>query len=81
MEVNSVNSVNLDHLTKYEIARLLGCRALQISMNAPAMVPLEPHETDPLIIAQKELKYGTIPLSVIRYYPDGTKVVVPVVLP
>ena len=39
-------------MTKYERARLLGTRALQISMNAPVMVELE-GETDPLAIALK----------------------------
>lgn len=34
-------------LTKYERARVLGTRALQISMNAPVMVELA-GETDPL---------------------------------
>ncbi|MCL7031249.1 hypothetical protein MKW94_018109 [Papaver nudicaule] len=34
-------------MTKYERARILGTRALQISMNAPVMVELE-GETDPL---------------------------------
>eukprot|EP01132_Coremiostelium_polycephalum_P014434 gene14434-17532_t len=37
------------YMTKYERARLLGSRALQISMNAPIMVELE-GETDPLQI-------------------------------
>ena len=35
------------YMTKYERARVLGTRALQISMNAPVMVELE-GETDPL---------------------------------
>lgn len=35
------------YMTKYERARILGTRALQISMNAPVMVELE-GETDPL---------------------------------
>jgi len=39
-------------MTKYERARLLGTRALQISMNAPVMVELA-GETDPLAIALK----------------------------
>ncbi|CAN6484951.1 unnamed protein product [Victoria cruziana] len=34
-------------MTKYERARILGTRALQISMNAPVMVELN-GETDPL---------------------------------
>lgn len=35
------------YMTKYERARILGTRALQISMNAPVMVELE-GESDPL---------------------------------
>lgn len=59
------------YLTKYERARLLGTRALQISMNAPVTVNLE-GETDPLEIAMKELREGTLPLMVRRYLPDGS---------
>ena len=44
--------VTTRYLTKYERARVLGARALQISMNAPVMVPLD-GETDPLEIATK----------------------------
>ena len=43
------------YMTKYERARVLGTRALQIAMCAPVMVELE-GETDPLQIAIKELK-------------------------
>ena len=46
--------VTTKYLTKYERARVLGTRALQISMNAPVMVDLD-GETDPLKIAMKEL--------------------------
>ncbi|GER48765.1 DNA-directed RNA polymerase II family protein [Striga asiatica] len=42
------------YMTKYERARILGTRALQISMNAPVMVELE-GETDPL-----ESSYGLL---------------------
>ncbi|KAL9005998.1 MAG: hypothetical protein Q9188_001232 [Gyalolechia gomerana] len=58
------------YMTKYEKARVLGTRALQISMNAPVLVDLE-GETDPLQIAIKELKEKKIPLVVRRYMPDG----------
>ncbi|KAL2127673.1 hypothetical protein VTI74DRAFT_10321 [Chaetomium olivicolor] len=57
-------------MTKYEKARILGTRALQISMNAPVLVDLE-GETDPLQIAIKELREKKIPLIVRRYMPDG----------
>ncbi|KIN05971.1 hypothetical protein OIDMADRAFT_176094 [Oidiodendron maius Zn] len=58
------------YMTKYERARILGTRALQISMNAPVLVDLE-GETDPLHIAIKELREKKIPLIVRRYMPDG----------
>jgi DNA-directed RNA polymerase I, II, and III subunit RPABC2 len=56
---------------RYERARILGTRALQISMNAPVMVYLE-GETDPLKIAIKELKAKKIPINVRRYLPDNS---------
>lgn len=59
------------YMTKYERARVLGTRALQISMNAPVLVDLE-GETDPLQIAMKELSQRKIPLVIRRYLPDGS---------
>ncbi|KAF9966412.1 DNA-directed RNA polymerases I II and III subunit RPABC2 [Modicella reniformis] len=58
-------------MTKYERARILGARALQISMNAPVLVDLE-GETDSLNIAMRELNNRMIPLVVRRYLPDNT---------
>ncbi|KKA28767.1 hypothetical protein TD95_002840 [Thielaviopsis punctulata] len=58
------------YMTKYERARILGTRALQISLNAPVLVDLE-GESDPLQIAIKELREKKIPLIVRRYLPDG----------
>lgn len=57
------------YLTKFERARVLGTRALQISMNAPVMVEIQ-NETDPLEIATKELLAGKIPIIIRRYLPD-----------
>ncbi|KAI8053487.1 RNA polymerase, subunit omega/K/RPB6 [Syncephalis plumigaleata] len=59
------------YMTKYERARILGTRALQISMNAPVLVELE-GETDPLVIAHKELVEKKIPLIIRRFLPDGS---------
>ncbi|GKY90795.1 DNA-directed RNA polymerases I, II, and III subunit RPABC2 [Mayamaea pseudoterrestris] len=59
------------YLTKYEKARVLGTRALQISMNAPVMVDLD-GETDPLRIAEKELREKKIPIIIRRYLPDNS---------
>ena len=62
--------VTTRYMTKYERARVLGTRALQISMNAPVMVSID-GETDPLKIAGKELRARKIPMIIRRYLPDG----------
>ncbi|XP_046842183.1 DNA-directed RNA polymerases I, II, and III subunit RPABC2-like [Xenia sp. Carnegie-2017] len=67
----STRHVTTPYMTKYERARVLGTRALQISMGAPVMVELE-GETDPLQIAMKELKAQKIPIIIRRYMPDGS---------
>ena len=63
--------ITTKYMTKYERARVLGTRALQISMNAPVMVDPE-RETDPLKIAMRELKERKIPFTIRRYLPDGS---------
>ena len=57
------------YLTKYERARILGTRALQLSLGAPVLVELG-GEVDPLEIAMKEMKQRKIPIIVRRYMPD-----------
>ena len=68
----SSDRITTPFMTKYERARILGTRAMQISRNAPVFVELEPHETDPLLIAEKELREKKIPFIIRRYLPDGT---------
>lgn len=61
----------MPYMTKYERARILGLRALQISNNAPLMVEHD-KETDPLKIATKELIAGKVPFIIRRRLPNGT---------
>jgi len=63
--------VTTRYLTKYEKARIIGSRALQISKNAPIFVEIEPGEWDPIKIAEKELVERKIPFIIRRYLPDG----------
>lgn len=58
------------YMTKYERARVLGARALQISMGAPVLVDLE-GESDPLMIALKELRAKKMPIKIRRHLPNG----------
>ena len=64
--------ITTKYLTKYEKARVLGARALQISKNAPVMVNLTPGEWDPLKIAEKELREKKIPFIIRRYLPNNS---------
>ena len=59
------------YLTKYEKARIIGSRALQISKNAPIFVEIQPGEWDPIKIAEKELIERKIPFIIRRFLPDG----------
>jgi len=63
--------VTPNFLTKYEKARIIGTRALQISKNAPIMIDIDLNETDPIAIAEKELREKKIPFIIRRYLPDG----------
>ena len=59
-------------LTKYEKAKILGERAIQISNGAKVMVGVEKGVWDPMLIAEKELREKKIEYIVRRYLPDGS---------
>jgi len=67
------SQIHAEFLTKYERARVLGTRALQLSLNAISTVDTT-NMTDPLLIAEKELAEGKIPIIVRRQLPDGNYV-------
>ncbi|MDI6810607.1 MAG: DNA-directed RNA polymerase subunit K [archaeon] len=50
--------------TKYEKARIIGARALQIAMGAPVLIETE--ELDPINIAIAEFEKSVIPITVRR---------------
>ena len=50
--------------TRFERARLIGSRALQISMGANTLVEFTPDQ-DPIKIAIKEYEEGVIPLDAV----------------
>ena len=70
MFMNEINWPK-DRLTKYEKARIIGARSLQISMGAPFLIKLtqkrlEELHYDPLEIAKLEFEQGIIPIEVLR---------------
>ena len=61
--------------TKYETARILGARALQIAMNAPLLIKLSKEDLekvkyDALKIAEIEFESGVLPISVKKPFPE-----------
>lgn len=52
--------------TRFEIARIIGARALQISMGAPILIHVPEDLIDPLDVAIYEFKKGAIPITVKR---------------
>ena len=52
--------------TRFEKARIIGARALQITMGAPILVKLEKGLIDPIKIASLEFEKGIIPITVLR---------------
>lgn len=53
---------------RFERARIIGARALQIAMGAPVILDVDRGFLDPVALAEREFKDGLIPITVIR--PD-----------
>ncbi|ABL87680.1 DNA-directed RNA polymerase, subunit K [Pyrobaculum islandicum DSM 4184] len=59
-------------LTKYEIARIIGARALQLAMGAQPKIDIrELGTTDPVLIALEEFRRGLLDFIIVREFPDG----------
>ena len=66
-------------ITRFEKARIVGARSLQISMGAPVLLELDENLSSggtglnsPIEIALKELSEGILPITIRRTLPDGT---------
>ena len=64
--------------TKYEIARILGARSLQLAMDAPVLLKINKEEQeeinyDVLKIAEKELEAEVLPITVRRPLPKKSE--------
>ncbi len=59
-------------LTRFERARIVGARALQIAMGAPIVIEVPEARVGPIDIALLELDTGMLPLTIRRTLPNGT---------
>ena len=55
-----------DQYTRFERARILGARALQVSLGAPILIEIPPTLVDPVEIAEREFAAERIPITVRR---------------
>lgn len=60
----------LKKYTRFEKVRIVGARALQISMGAPLMIEKPENVKDSIDIALLEFEKGVIPITVIRRLPS-----------
>jgi len=59
-------------LTRFERARIIGARALQLSLGAPLLVEAPDSMSDPIDIALLELSENALPMTLRRVLPDRT---------
>ena len=60
-------------LTRFERARIIGARSLQLSLGAPILVELPEKMSDPIDIALTELKEDLLPMTLRRILPDKSR--------
>jgi len=69
-KLEPLNALTLP-LTKYEKSRIVGSRALQISLGAPILLKIPPEVADPISMAEFELKALALPITIRRKLPGG----------
>jgi DNA-directed RNA polymerase I, II, and III subunit RPABC2 len=70
---NAVNTISSGPptLTRFEKARIMGSRALQLSLGAPPFIDFSKNITTSLEIAMEELQQREIPIVIRRTLPNG----------
>ena len=63
-------SIGPPKLTRFERARIVGARALQIAMGAPLLVESPEFRAGPIDIALLELESGILPITIRRTLPN-----------
>ncbi len=58
-------------ITRFEKARIIGARSLQLALGAPPFIPVTSVITDPISLAQKEMEEHALPISMRRSLPNG----------
>jgi DNA-directed RNA polymerases I, II, and III subunit RPABC2 len=65
-------------LTRFERARIVGARSLQLAMGAPAFIPMEGAYKGPIDTAMLEMEADALPISIRRSLPNGITQDIPI---
>jgi DNA-directed RNA polymerase I, II, and III subunit RPABC2 len=65
-------------LTRFEKARIVGARSLQLAMGAPAFVPIDESVRESIALAMMELASDALPISIRRSLPNGHSQDIPI---
>ena len=65
-------------LTRFERARIVGARSLQLAMGAPAFIPMEGAYKGPIDTATLEMEADALPISIRRSLPNGITQDIPI---
>lgn len=63
-------------LTRFEVARIVGARSLQIALGAPILVEYKENKFDPIEIAEEEFKANKMPMTIKRTLPNNQIIIV-----
>jgi len=58
-----------DRLTRFEVARIISARALQIALGAPVLVKSD--KNDAIELAKEEFRNKMVPVTIRRTFPNG----------
>jgi DNA-directed RNA polymerases I, II, and III subunit RPABC2 len=65
-------------LTRFEKARIVGARSLQIAMGAPPFIAIEGKYGGAIDVATRELEEDALPISIRRSLPNGMTQDIPI---
>jgi DNA-directed RNA polymerase I, II, and III subunit RPABC2 len=79
INLSSDNLIGPPKLTRFERARIVGARALQISLGAPILAAIPNNVLDPIDVAIVELQEKVLPMTIRRTLPEGSYQDIPLI--
>ncbi len=71
-------SIGPPRLTRFERARVIGARSLQLALGAPSFITVPSDITDPISLALLEIEEHALPLSIRRSLPNDVYQDIPI---